>query len=99
MDHRPQENLGYVPERLVLDRRASSLPLELIDLIPGDTEQLSFLRFLRMFRLLRLLKLLKLDQIIEQIEEQLEMSLWFLRLVIMLIRFASWDTFLDASGT
>ena len=33
-----------------------------------------------------LLKLLKLDQIIEQIEEQLEMSLRFLRLVIMLIK-------------
>ena len=48
----------------------SSLPLELLDLLPGDTSQLSFLRFVRMFRLLRLLKLLKLDAIIEQIEEQ-----------------------------
>lgn len=64
----------------------SSLPLELLDLIPGDTSELGFLRFLRMFRLLRLLKLLKLDQLIEQIEEQLEMSLRFLRLVIMLVK-------------
>ena len=53
----------------------SSLPLELLDLLPGDTDQFSFLRFLRMFRLLRLLKLLKLDQMIEQIEEQLEAAL------------------------
>ena len=64
----------------------SSLPLELLDLLPGDMSQFGFLRFLRMFRLLRLLKLLKIDQIIEQIEEQLEMSLRFLRLVIMLIK-------------
>ena len=64
----------------------ASLPIELLDLLPGDSSQLSFLRFLRLFRLLRLLKLLKLDQLIEQIEEQLETSLRWLRLLIMLIK-------------
>lgn len=72
----------------------SSVPLELLDVIPEglldamfghhvDPADFGFLRLLRMFRLLRLLKLLKLDQGIESLEEAFEVNLRFLRIVIM----------------
>ena len=60
----------------------SSLPLELLDLVPGqDASQYALLRFLRMFRLMRLLKLLKLNDLLEQIEDSFETSLRGFKLV------------------
>ena len=68
----------------------ASLPLELLDLVPGfqDASQFRMLRFLRMFRLLRLLKLLKINDIIDALEEHLQTNLRLFHVVFMLIKVA-----------
>ena len=62
----------------------SSLPLEMLDLLPGaNASDFAILRVLRMFRLVRLLKLLKVDQIIGTLEEMMETRLRIIPLLFL----------------
>ena len=69
----------------------SSIPVELLEYYhpfgQGKSGQmLSLLRFLRMFRLIRLLRLLKVEAQISRLEELLDVSLRFLRLLSLLMK-------------
>ena len=65
----------------------SSIPLELLDLIPGSsTSNFTILRLLRLFRLLRLLKLLKVDDLIERLEDAYDTNLRLFQVCTLLPR-------------
>ena len=63
----------------------SSIPLELLDLIPSaDSSSYHSLRLLRVLRLLRLLKIFKINDLITQLEDHYDTNLRLFQLVILL---------------